>query len=224
MAKIIDISMVLDSDHRMHTPMGVKPFQFEIEVIKEHDALGGAGQLVRAIHSRVHSGCHIDAPEHYIKGGTQIYDIPLDTFIGPAIVTNMKHKAPGGVITAADLEADVGAHILKGDRLLINTGWNDNYGQPNYEEDSPTLSMDGVHWCVEKQLKIVGLDFAHIKDPPGSPWRYYITRYLLEHGTLTMPRICNLDKLSQRRVTLICLPLPIRGVEASMVRAVVLEE
>jgi len=224
MGKLIDISMFLDAEHRMHTPIGAKPLQFQIEIIKPHDAPGGAGQLVRAIHARVHSGCHVDAPEHYVKGGTQIHEIPLETFFGPAVITDMRHKAPGGVITAADLDADVGHLLAADDRLLINTGWNDNYGKPNYEEDSPTLSIDGVQWCVEKGLKIVGLDFAHIKDPAGSPYRYYITRYLLEHGVLTLPRIAHLDRVSRRRVQLICLPLPIRGVEASPVRAVVVEE
>ncbi len=224
MGKLIDISMFIDADYRMHTPEEVKPLQFEIEVIKTHDAPGGAGQIVRALHTRVHAGCHIDAPEHYIKGGKQIHDLPLDTFMGPAIVANMTHKVPGGAITAQDLEADIGPYVTEGDRLLIHTGWNRHYGEPRYEEDSPYLSMKAVQWCVEKQFKIVGLDFAHIKDDPESPWRYYISRYLLEHGILTLVRLCNLEHISQKRVELICFPLAIRGVEASMVRAVVREE
>jgi arylformamidase len=223
MGRLIDISMFIDSDYQMHTPDGVKPLQFAIEVIKEHEAPGGAGQIVRALHARVHSGCHIDAPEHYIKGGTQIHELPLDTFFGPAVVADMTHKVPGGAITAEDLEADVGSMILEGDRLLIRTGWNENYGQPNYEADSPYLTMNAVRWCVEKKLRIVGMDYAHIRDDPESPWRYYTSRYLLEHGTLTLVRLCNLDKLSKRRVELICFPLAIRGVEASMVRAIVVE-
>ncbi len=224
MPKYIDISMFLDSEYVMHTPVGVKPIFFEIEVIKDYDVVGGAGQIVRAIHTRVHSGCHLDAPEHVVPGGLQIHEVPLDTCIGPAVVTHMTHKVPGGAITARDLEDEVGPHVLAGDRLLIHTGWNANYGKPNYEEDSPYLSQDGLEWCVDKQLKIVGIDYAHIKDYPNSPHRYETTRYLLERGVLTLPRIDHLDRISKRRVQLICLPLPIRGIEASPVRAVVVEE
>ncbi len=102
-------------------------------MIKDYDAPGGAGQIVRAIHARVHSGCHIDAPEHVIKGGRQIHEYPVDTFVGPAIIADMTHKAPGGIITAEDLEEDVGPFLIEGDRLLLKTGWNDHYGEPNYE-------------------------------------------------------------------------------------------
>jgi hypothetical protein len=37
-----------------------KDMQFEMEVIKEHDAPGGAGQIVRGVHMRLHAGSHVD--------------------------------------------------------------------------------------------------------------------------------------------------------------------
>jgi hypothetical protein len=42
MRKIIDISLMLEVGHRMHTPIGTKDVQFQLEVIKERDAPGGA--------------------------------------------------------------------------------------------------------------------------------------------------------------------------------------
>ena len=42
-------------------------------------------------------------------------------------------------------------------------------------------------------------------------------------GIITMPYIRNLDQISKRRVTLIAFPLNIIGVEASPVRAIVIE-
>lgn len=49
--KIIDISLELDGNqYRMHTPKGFsKDMQFAVETLKEHDAPGGAGQIVRAV-------------------------------------------------------------------------------------------------------------------------------------------------------------------------------
>lgn len=224
MRKIIDISLMLEVGHRMHTPIGTKDVQFQLEVIKERDAPGGAGQIVRAIHARAHTGCHIDAPEHMVKDGKHIHELPLETFIGPAVVANLTHKVPGGAITSHDLEKAVGSYIQEGDRLLLHTGWNNNFGKPNYAEGSPYLAITGIHWCVEKKLTIVGFDFAHAKDDPASPSQYYTSRYLLENGVLTLTSLCNLDKISHKRVELICFPLHIRDIEASLVRAVVLEE
>src|SRR5581483_5890875 len=104
----------------MRTPAGFKKdMQFEMEVIKEHDAPGGAGQIVRGVHMRLHAGSHVDAPEHNVRGGTQIHQLPLDLFIGDAIVADLRDKLPGKAVTAADLEERVGGKIKKGDRLLL---------------------------------------------------------------------------------------------------------
>src|SRR5215467_9690479 len=72
--RIIDISLELDpKNFAMRTPAGFKKdIQFEMEVLKEHDAPGGEGQIVRGVHMRLHAGSHVDAPEHNVRGGTQI--------------------------------------------------------------------------------------------------------------------------------------------------------
>ena len=69
---IVDISLELDpKNYAMRTPAGFKKdMQFEMEVLKEHDAPGGAGQIVRGVHMRLHAGSHVDAPEHNVPGGT----------------------------------------------------------------------------------------------------------------------------------------------------------
>jgi len=95
--KIIDISLELDpKNFAMRTPAGFKKdMQFAMEVIKEHDAPGGAGQIVRGVHMRLHAGSHVDAPEHNVCGGTQIHDLPLDLFIGDAVIADLRDKLPG---------------------------------------------------------------------------------------------------------------------------------
>jgi kynurenine formamidase len=82
--KIVDISLELDDPKfSMRTPLGFKKdLQFRLEVLKEHDAPEGAGQIVRGVHMRLHAGSHIDAPEHNVKGGKQVQDLPLDAAEG----------------------------------------------------------------------------------------------------------------------------------------------
>ena len=103
---IVDISLELDpKNFAMRTPAGFKKdMQFEMEVIKEHDAPGGAGQIVRGVHMRLHAGSHVDAPEHNVVGGKQIEDLPLDLFIGDAVIADLRHKLPSKAITERDLE------------------------------------------------------------------------------------------------------------------------
>src|SRR3981189_3162749 len=115
--KIVDISLELDpNNYAMRTPTGFKKdMQFEMEVLKEHDAPGGAGQIVRGVHMRLHAGSHVDAPEHNVPGGTQIHQLPLELFMGDAIVVDLRDKLPSKAITENDLQTRVGARIKKGD-------------------------------------------------------------------------------------------------------------
>jgi arylformamidase len=68
----------------------------------------------------------------------------------------------------------------------------------------------------------VGFDFYHAAEPVQDR-NSCTTRKLLERGILTMPYLTNLSAISAERVMLIALPLRMKGVEASPVRAVVVE-
>lgn len=224
--KVIDISLTLDTEKfHMRTPAGFKrDMQFELEVLKEHDAPGGAGQIVRGVHMRLHAGSHIDAPEHNLPGGAQVLDLPLDTFIGPAVVADLRDSFPGKAITADILENAVGAIIEHGDRLLLRTDANKNYdGSPAWMKSCPYLTRDAVEWCLKKGVKIVGYDFYHGADAPDAPRTFDTARLLNENGVVTLTYLQNLDMISKPRVTLLAFPLKIAGAEASPVRAVVVE-
>ena len=114
--RIVDISLELDpKNFGMRTPAGfTKDMQFEMEVIKEHDSPGGAGQIVRGMHMRLHAGSHVDAPEHNLRGGTQIHQLPLDLFIGDAVIADLRDKMPGQAITEKDLQKRLDNRIRKG--------------------------------------------------------------------------------------------------------------
>jgi len=143
--RIIDISLELDSKNfAMRTPAGFKKdMQFEMEVLKEHDAPGGAGQIVRGVHMRLHAGSHVDAPEHNVRGGMQIHQLPLGLFIGDAIIADLRDKLPGHAITEKDLERRLDDRIRVGDRLLLRTDQNNAYdgGSDKWMRESPYLTI-----------------------------------------------------------------------------------
>jgi arylformamidase len=225
--KIVDISLELDAKNfAMRTPAGFKKdMQFEMEVIKEHDAPGGAGQIVRGVHMRLHAGSHVDAPEHNVRGGTQIHQLPLELFIGDAIVADLRDKLPSKAITAKGLEQRLDNRIRKGDRLLLRTDHNNAYdgGSDKWMKESPHLTIDATMWCIDTGVVIVGYDFYHGNDEPGAPRVFHSNKILLENGLVTLPYLNNLDQVEGQRVTLIALPLKLVGAEASPVRAVILQ-
>jgi arylformamidase len=223
---IIDLSLELDSrSFAMRTPAGFKrDMQFAMEVLKEHDAPGGAGQIVRGVHMRLHAGSHVDAPEHNVPGGTQIHELPLETFIGDAIVADLRDKLPGKAISAQDLQAAVGGRVRRGDRLLLRTDHNNTNdgGSEKWMSESPYLTIGATRWCIDMGIVIVGYDFYHGNDEPDAPRMFHNSRTLGEHGVITMPYLKNLNLITMDRFTLIGLPLNIIGAEASPVRAVAL--
>jgi kynurenine formamidase len=223
---IIDLSLELDAKNfAMRTPAGFKKdMQFEMEVIKEHDAPGGAGQIVRGVHMRLHAGSHVDAPEHNVKGGTQIHQLPLTLFIGDAIVADLRDKVPGKAITEHDLANRLDNRIRHGDRVLLRTDQNNAYdgGSETWMKNSPYLTIGATRWLIDKGAVIVGYDFYHGNDEPGAPRVFHNSRTLSEHGIVTVPYLKNLDRISKDRFTLIGLPLNLIGAEASPIRAVAL--
>jgi kynurenine formamidase len=225
--KLIDISLELDArNFHMRTPAGFKrDMQFEVEVIKDFDAQGGAGQIVRGVHMRLHAGSHVDAPEHFVKGGKQIHQLPLETFYGPAVVADVRHRMPGGGITGGDLEQSAGQDLQKGDRLLLRTDCNVDYdGSMDWQKRSPYLTNDAIDWCLERKVPVVGFDMYHGADAPDSKVVFNTSRRFQEAGVVTMPYLKNLGAIGKKRVTLIALPLKMIGVEASPIRAVVVED
>ena len=172
--KLIDLSIELDAaNFKMRTYAGFKKdMQFELETIKEYP--GGLQQIVRGVHMRLHAGSHVDAPSHMLEGAPDIHQMPLDSFMGPAIVADIRHRGAGEEITVEDLDRAVGDRFRKNDRLLLRTDQNTVYdGSPEWMARAPYLGHDGADWCIEKGVSILGYDFYHGGMPKNSDKPYY---------------------------------------------------
>ncbi len=225
--KIVDISLALENTKfSMRTPAGFKKdMQFQLEVLKEHDSAEGGNQIVRGVHMRLHAGSHVDAPEHNNKGGAQITDLAPSVFVGPAVVADLRHLAPGGAITAEEFEKAVGDIIQTGDRVILWTGVNQTYMLDNWQSRSPHLTPSGSQWLIDHKVPVLGFDCYHGAEetlPEPQPRLWNALLMLSEAGMVTLPSLMNIQDISERRVTLVALPLKIVGAEASPVRAVVL--
>jgi len=150
--------------------------------------------------------------------------LPLELFIGEAIVADLRDKMPGKAITEADLDRAIGGIVKRGDRVLLRTDHNNSYdgGSDKWMKLSPYLTIAATRWFIDQGVVIVGYDFYHGNDERGSPRVFHNSRTLSEHGIITLPYLKNLDRIGKQRVTLIALPLNIIGAEASPVRAIVL--
>jgi arylformamidase len=226
--RLVDISLELnEKTFKMQVLEGFKrDMQFQLELLKEHDADKGLGQVVRGVHMRLHAGSHIDAFEHFVKGGKQVHELPLDLFMGECVVADFSDKLPAKGITVEDLEKRVGPKLRPGDRLLLRTDCNDHYLEMELEawkKTTPWIDPDGLQWIIRKGIKLLGVDFFHGAKKPGAGREGALSEVLLKNNVVVLSYIQNLHRITKDRVTLICLPLKMVGAEASPLRAVVIE-
>src|SRR5438046_2356127 len=105
--EIFDISRALSSG--LAPWPGDTPFHFELK----WKMAEGATVNVGAITMGVHNGTHADAPFHFDQSGEPIDRMPLDVYLGDAVVVDLTKLFTGGgggldrtrQIGVADLEA-----------------------------------------------------------------------------------------------------------------------
>ncbi len=188
---------------------GDPPFERKmLETIEENGICN-----VSKLEMCAHSGTHIDMPAHFITGGDTLDAYTVKDFVLPAHVVPVDD--PESVKTRALDDID----ITPGDAVLFKTG-NSASGRCRsgvFSEDFIHISAGAAAVCIEKKAGMVGLDYITI-DRHGDDTAP-AHRKLLESGILVLEGI-DLEAVPPGPHTLICLPLKIKGGEASPVRAV----
>ena len=161
-----------------------------------------------------HTGTHVDAPSHFVKGGKGIDRVDLGRFIGPAWVADLR-RVKGG-ITADDLRK---ARIPRGSRRILLCTSNSRWWHPAraFRTDFVYLAPDGADWLAERSVLLVGIDYLSIEGyrAPGAPTH----KRLLGAG---IPILEGVDLFNVRpgRWQMAALPLQIANGDAGLTRAV----
>ena len=214
--EIFDISRAL-SDQIAPWP-GDTPFHFELK----WKMAEGATVNVGAINMGVHNGTHADATFHFDESGDPIERMPLDPYVGDAIVVDLTKMFAGAgdgfdrrqQIGVADLQA-FSASLEQAPRLLLKTGvWKDSNIFPDW---IPVIAPDVPEWLRERRVKLLGMDLPSV-DPIEA-------KKLTNHYALAAARIAIVESLDLSEVEagiyhLSALPLKIDGGDAGPVRAI----
>jgi len=162
-----------------------------------------------------HTGTHIDAPLHFLRGGTSVDQLPVNVLVGPALVVEMTVEQE---ITAADLEA---AAIPPGtERLLFKTRNSRLLDDAAFCRDFVYLTLDAAHWLVERRVRLVAIDYLSVEQMDAQPNIVHET--LLRAGVVIVEGV-DLRQVAPGPYFLACLPLKIEGADGSPVRAVLVE-
>jgi arylformamidase len=164
-----------------------------------------------------HTGTHVDAPYHFLQEGVTLDQVPLERFVGPAVVVEI----PGvNLITAKDLE-DFG--IAAGaERVLIKTRNSELWarGETRFQTDFVALSPDAAQFLVDSGVKLVGIDYLSV-----APFKQSRpTHEILLGAKIVILEGVDLSAVSPGHYTLYCLPLKLDGADGAPARALLMEE
>lgn len=163
-----------------------------------------------------HTGTHLDAPAHFIRGGATAESLSLDVLIGPALVVDARGR---GHVTANVLETLV---IPPGvQRLLLHTDnsaiW--QRGEMAFVEQFTAIAADGAQWLVDHGIRLVGIDYLSVGSfDDGIPTH----QILLDAGVIAVEGL-NLSAIEPGDYQLICLPIKLGGSDGAPCRAVLIE-
>jgi arylformamidase len=169
--------------------------------------------LVHRFTTTPHVGAHADAPSHFLPDGSSIDAAPLEPYLGPCLVLDCRPAAP--LVTLDRVRAALDrSGWSAAPRLLLRTydrfpdSWLDSF---------PGVAPEVLEWFADQHGVLVGVDTASL-DPMRST-AMAAHRAAAAYGIAILENL-RLDEVAEGSYELIALPLPLVGLDASPVRAV----
>jgi arylformamidase len=205
-ANWIDISVPL------YTDMVHWPDNPPVQVERVMDLNRGDVATVSKLSMGMHSGTHMDAPAHFLKGGASIDTMPIEATIGRARVIEIQDAES---IKPQELEQH---DIRMGERILFKTknslcAWQ----SASFVQDFVYISHEAAQYLAQVRIQTVGVDYlsvgGFIKDGPE-------THHALLGAGIWIIEGLNLSQVQSGTYELVCLPLKMLGCEGAPARAV----
>lgn len=172
-----------------------------------------------------HLGTHVEAPLHFNESWKDILDIPVEKYMGRAVLLNLKDIEPCAPVTAEVLDRTDGGKVKKGDIVLLNSPYSlvPFTNESNTEKDKrPYVCRETAEWLALKEIKAIGFnDTVSIEKSKKDVAEFH--DILMSKDVLFLEVLKNFDQLEKEIFLIIYLPLPIAGLDSCPVRAVAVE-
>src|SRR5688572_12885727 len=155
------------------------------------------GDIMHDVYFWSHSGTHVEVSLHFYSGGKDTSDFPPETFVGPAIRLDFRHKQTNEPITLEDFQA--AGDIREGDIVIMWQGRDPLY-RTKQSHDRPYVTEEAARWlALEKKIKLLGTDSSgfEVRGVKTHP-----NHHLFFKAGVDIPVIeclCNLDQIPSQR-------------------------
>ncbi len=220
MAELIDLTLTLGSPRVTPVPglVGVS-----MEPLQTHQTHARSNTKLTLA---THIGTHVDAPYHFHAGGVTVDNMPLQRYMGPALLLDLRKLAKGRTpIAVSDLQRAGGQPAaLRGQIAVLFTAWAEHEsGGPRFYSQGPYLSTEGAEYLARSDVNAVAVDFPidqHPPTPQSTIRDFPVHRLLLGRGIPLIENLINLDQLVGRPFELWALPIKLQGGDGAAARAV----
>lgn len=207
------IKKIIDISHPIHPGMALWPGDEGITVTTMESIDQGDACNLSGVSFGLHIGTHADAPSHFIKGGKTTSELDLGRFTGMVKVFCVRAIT----ITAENLK---GLPISPGDAVFLKT---DNSLLPDgasFNKEYTHLDEGAARYLADAGIRTLGVDYMSVDCFESRD--YPVHRMLLSRDIGILENL-NLRDVAEGGYFFSALPLSMEGVEASPVRAVLIE-
>ena len=171
-----------------------------------------------------HGGTHMDAPIHFAQGKRTNEQVPLASWIGPAVIVDVRQKAAADRdyrLSVDDLQQweSSNGRIPTGAVVIMYSGWGQHWGDKlrymgtDKKGDTanlhfPGFSREAAEFLVtQRDIAAIGVDTASIDYGPSTD--FVVHRIINGADKPGFENIANLDRLPAKGATVIALPMKI---------------
>jgi len=207
---------VIDLSHAITHQMSVFPDDPAVGILNHHNYKNG--YFVNQIIMGTHTGTHIDVPIHKIPGAKSLDDMPVERFFGRALVMDMTFLQPGEEIQPEQLKPFTakldGCHAV-----IIKTNWSDHFGKTDFFSDFPGISEAATDWFLKNEITLIGLESPSVH----AQEHIQIHTLLLQNEIVIVESLNNVRDIQGEYVDFFAVPLKLKGLDGSPVRAYAIE-
>ncbi|MBM3458769.1 MAG: cyclase family protein [Armatimonadetes bacterium] len=194
----------------------MRGFDWEHRFTLERD-----GWNARTLHLYSHAGTHMDAQVHFVAGPETLDQIALERCCGRPRVAHLPETRPREWLTPAHL-GPLEQSFQPGEILLLATGWSRYREQPEvYRDGLPRVGDELARWCVDRSVKLLGVETPSVCDVNSLEELTRIHRILLLGGVVIVEGLTGLEQVRDGVGWFVAAPLKIEGGDGCPCRAFV---
>ncbi len=211
--KIVDLTYDIEEGMlTFHAPWHPKV------TIKQMGRIEVEGRETREVTFGTHTGTHIDAPLHFLKGSKSIERIPLSQLIGPVTIVDFSFMKEYENVTAQMLKG-----ITLTERMVFKFGWGKYWGnKEKFYYSYPAFTEDAARLFVEKGVRVLGMDTPSPDDSRtkmGTSEDSKIHKILLKAEIVLLEYLANLNDLTDYKDwNISIMPLRLKGADGAPAR------